>query len=167
MPSCRSDGWRSLVPRRDNTGGEVVSPSANHPVSVPPTGPELCAALLCGRCTRWHALNVLMGSLSCCMVFLSTLRRPGGQLLRQRQSVFHVAASMADCCGSSNSGLVRRSDVATSYGFYLFSCKSLDVRVIRIMGRVGRIHASTSTIVYCRQRDGHQRQRAQQRWRRQ
>ena len=79
------------------------TPSANHPVSVPPTGPELCDALLCGRCTRWQALNVQTGSLCRCMVSLSTLRRPSGQLLRQRQS---VAASMADCCGSSNSGLV-------------------------------------------------------------
>ena len=154
-------------PGRQYRGARLSTPSANHPVSVPPTGPELCDALLCGRCTRWQALNVQTGSLSWCMVSLSTLRRPSGQLLRQRQSVFHVAASMADCCCSSNSGLVRRSGVATSYGFYLLSSKSLDVRVIRIMGRVGRIHACTSTIVYCRQRGGHQRQRAQQRSRRQ
>ena len=40
------------------------------------------------------------------MVSLSTLRRSSGQLLRQRQSVFHVAPSMADSRGSSNSGLV-------------------------------------------------------------
>ena len=95
-------------------GGEVVYPF-RHPSRVPPTGPELCVALLFGLCTRWQALNVLTGSLSSFVVSLSTLRRPRGQLLRQWQSVFHVGRSMADCCGSSNPGLVRRAGVSICF----------------------------------------------------
>ena len=98
-------------PGATTLGARLSTPSANHPVSVPPAGPELRDALLCGRCTRWQALYVQTSSLSWCRVSLSTLRRPSGQLL-QRQSVFHVAASMADCCGGSTLGLVRRSDVS-------------------------------------------------------
>ena len=44
-------------PRATVLGGEISSPSANHPLSAPPTSPELRDALLCGRCTRWQALN--------------------------------------------------------------------------------------------------------------
>ena len=40
-----SDGWRSLVPRGDNTG-------ANHPVSVPPTGNFLKGFYCCGTSVR-------------------------------------------------------------------------------------------------------------------
>ena len=49
--------------------GATILGAPNHPVSVPPTGPELCGALLCGLCTRWHALTVQTGSLSWCWVF--------------------------------------------------------------------------------------------------
>ena len=76
-----SDGWRSPVPRGDNTGEWVFSTSpVNHPVSV---RLRACDAVWCGQCTRWQVLYVRTGSLSCLQY--ATLRRPCGQLLRQRQ----------------------------------------------------------------------------------
>ena len=42
-------------PRGDNTGGRRFSTSsANHPLSVPPTGPEHADASWCGQCSRWQ-----------------------------------------------------------------------------------------------------------------
>ena len=41
-------------------GARFSTSSANHPVSVPPTGPELADASWCGQCTRWQVLYSLM-----------------------------------------------------------------------------------------------------------
>ena len=50
---------------------------------------------------------VVTGAISFVSFFGTTLRRHYGQLLRQRQfSVLDVAASTADCCGSSNFSLL-------------------------------------------------------------
>ena len=41
-------------------GARFFTSSANHPVSVPPTGRELSDASWCGQCTRWQVLYSLM-----------------------------------------------------------------------------------------------------------
>ena len=46
-------------------GARFSTSSANHPVSVPPTGPELADASLCGQCTSWQVLYSLMDLSSC------------------------------------------------------------------------------------------------------
>ena len=51
---------------------------ADHPTSVPPTDPELCDALFCGQ----------------------TLRRPSGQLLKQRRSSFSRRCGVHGDCAS-------------------------------------------------------------------
>ena len=60
------------------------STSANHPLSVPPTGSVHGGAFWCGQCARWQVLYVQTVSFSCLQ--FTTLRRPRRQLLRQQQS---------------------------------------------------------------------------------
>ena len=72
-----SDGWRSPVPRGDNTGASCSTTSANHPVSVPPTGPELPERfLLFWDGTSVHSTRDIAAS------FLTRCR--GSRLLRPR-----------------------------------------------------------------------------------
>ena len=68
-----SDGWRSPVPRGDNTGGRFSTSSANHPVSVPPTGLVLHDEWSSGQCTRWRASR----GVSCCGSHYPLPRRCG------------------------------------------------------------------------------------------
>ena len=46
-------------------GARFSTSSANHPVSVPPTGPEHSDASWCGQCTSWQFLYFLMDLSSC------------------------------------------------------------------------------------------------------
>ena len=77
-----SDGWRSPVPWGDNTGGRGRAHlSANHPVSVPPTGPvhrdgSFFPYIVTGSSVFWDFDSL----------HLEASRRPTGQLLRQRQT---------------------------------------------------------------------------------
>ena len=77
-----SDGWRSPVPRGDNTGGRDHLPSsASHRFPVPPTGPvhrdgSLFPCIVTGSSVFWD-----FGSLH-----RKASRRPSGQLLRQRHT---------------------------------------------------------------------------------
>ena len=63
-------------------GARSCTPSANHPVSVPPTGPEHSDASFCGQCTRWQVVHIQVGSLS------------GLQFTQ-------CGVFVASCCGSS------------------------------------------------------------------
>ena len=44
-------------------GTSFATPSADHPLSVPPTGPELPDDLRGGQCTRWQIQYVQTGSI--------------------------------------------------------------------------------------------------------
>ena len=68
-------------------GARSCTPSANHPVSVPPTGPEHSDASFCGQCTRLQVVHIQMGSLS--GLQFTTMRRLCGQLLPQQQKGQH------------------------------------------------------------------------------
>ena len=46
-------------PKATILGASWKTPSANHPVSVPPTGSELRDSLLCGHCTKWQVQHIL------------------------------------------------------------------------------------------------------------
>ena len=83
-----SDGWRSPVPRGENTVCEffLLLPS-----NIPCRSRRQVAYIVMpsgvGQCTRWQVLYVRTGSLSCLQ--FTTLRRLCGQLLRQQQKGQH------------------------------------------------------------------------------
>ena len=69
-------------------GASSSTPSANHPFSVPPTSSEFRYALVCGRCTRFQALNVQTGSMSWFLGFCRRCGVPVVSCCGQRQSEF-------------------------------------------------------------------------------
>ena len=89
-----SDGWRSPVPQDDSTGGaRLRTPSANHRLLGPPTGPEVRDGSFCGQCTRWQVQYSQTGA---------TLRRHFSRAVAAACTfVSVVAATSALCRGTS------------------------------------------------------------------
>ena len=91
-------------PGASTPGASFATPSANHPLSVPPTGPELLDGLLCGTVYEMAGPVHSVGFNFLCIV----LARRCGVIVASccgsgSPSGLDVVASMADCCGSSNS----------------------------------------------------------------
>ena len=83
-------------------GSRSFTPSANHPVSVPLTGPEHSDASWCGQCTRWQVVYTQMGSCSrvCSGTSVHSTRGVAASFLtRFRGSrIFVFVALVIVCC---------------------------------------------------------------------
>ena len=125
------DGWRSPVPRGDITGGEF-SYLSRQPSHVSPSRLVQSFVTHDGQSPRLQALYVRTGSVSMVQWVWTTLRRPCGQLLRQRQLSVSRRCGVhdADCFGNRSSCLYRCCGVAvSSFQLYKTSVVARQLRV--------------------------------------
>ena len=95
--------WLAIAgsPGRQYWGSRSCTPSADHPVPVPPTGPELSDASWCGQCTRWQVVYILMGYFSwvCSGTSVHSTRGVASFLTRCHGSrIFFFVAMVFVCC---------------------------------------------------------------------
>ena len=78
-------------------GARLRTPSANHRLLGPPTGPEVCDGSFCGQCTRWQVQYSQTGA---------TLRRHFSRAVAAASTfVSVVAATSAWCRGTSQQNI--------------------------------------------------------------
>ena len=117
-------------PEASILGASFAIPSANHPFSVPPTGPELADGLRCGQCTRWQIQYVQTTRWQ--IQYVQTGFYSWGVAFTRRRGV-----NVAGCCGSGSplcldvvASIPDCSDVSTSLFLVSQHCSKLAPQIL-------------------------------------